>query len=74
MSAEPLKLGMWIILGASIASCQSTVGSISGEVTDASGAAIPDSIVTATNAGTGLKQTWKTQDNATSARNTTQND
>ena len=63
MSAEPLKLGMWIILGASIASCQSTVGSISGEVTDASGAAIPDSIVTATSAGTGLKQTWKTQDN-----------
>src|SRR5215471_298177 len=41
---------------------QSTVGSISGTVTDSSGAAVPDCAVSATNDQTGQKITVQTQD------------
>ncbi len=48
-------------LGAAAAWRQSTVGSISGQVIDASGAAVPNWVVTATNVRTGLKQAVMTQ-------------
>lgn len=54
---------VWLIAWTSISWCQSNVGSISGEVTDSSGAAVPNSTVTATNVQTGLKRTVTTQDN-----------
>src|SRR5215471_12751043 len=44
------------------AQAQSTVGSISGTVTDSSGGAVPDCVVTATNNQTGQKVTLRTQD------------
>src|SRR3954454_7790949 len=42
---------------------QSNVGEISGQVSDATGAAVPGCIVTATHTQTGLKRTVMTQDN-----------
>ncbi len=48
---------------ASGALAQSNVGSISGEITDTSGAAVPNCIVTATNPQTGLKRTVNSQEN-----------
>jgi len=42
---------------------QSNVGEISGQVTDATGAAVPGCSVTATNIQTGLKRTLITQEN-----------
>src|SRR5712691_1540721 len=52
-----------LILMAQVAWCQSNVGAISGQVTDSTGAAVPNSAVTATNTQTGLKRTVTTQEN-----------
>src|SRR5882672_12880771 len=48
---------------AQVAWCQSNVGAISGQVTDSTGAAVPNSAVTATNTQTGLKRIVTTQEN-----------
>src|SRR5271170_2908008 len=48
-----------MLLGAPL-SAQSTFGSISGSVTDASGSAVPDAQVTLTDIGTAAKQTYTT--------------
>src|SRR4051812_3519263 len=42
---------------------QANVGEISGQVSDASGSAVPNCAVTATHTQTGLKRSVKTQDN-----------
>ena len=59
-----LAVGICICLAAMLLgsplSAQSTFGSISGSVTDASGAAVPDTQVTLTNIGTAAKQTYTT--------------
>src|SRR5438067_6750970 len=48
---------------ASILWCQSNVGAISGEVTDSTGAAVPNAAVSATNPQTGFKRGVATQEN-----------
>ena len=59
-----LAIGFCICLAAMLMgsplSAQSTFGSISGTVTDASGAAVADAQVTLTNLGTSAKQTYTT--------------
>ena len=59
-----LAIGFCICLAAMLMgsplSAQSTFGSISGTVTDASGAAVADAQVTLTNVGTSAKQTYTT--------------
>src|SRR5271156_1324589 len=59
-----LALGISLCLAAMLLgsplSAQSTFGSISGSVTDASGSAVPDAQVTLTDIGTAAKQTYTT--------------
>src|SRR5580692_10533875 len=59
-----LAVGICVCLAAMLLgsplSAQSTFGSISGSVTDASGSAVPDAQVTLTNIGTSAKQTYTT--------------
>jgi hypothetical protein len=59
-----LVLGICLCLAAMLLgsplSAQSTFGSISGSVTDASGSAVPDAQVTLTDIGTAAKQTYTT--------------
>src|SRR5262245_65515155 len=54
---------LWVIslFAASLAG-QSTVGAISGTVTDSSGSAVPGSLVSATNTQTGQKVSVRTQE------------
>ena len=58
-----LTLSACLVLMASAAWSQSNVGAISGEVTDSTGAAVPNSSVTATHTQTGLKRSVTTQEN-----------
>jgi len=53
----------WLTLVAGLAWSQSNVGEISGQVSDASGAAVPGCAVTATHTQTGFKRTVLTQEN-----------
>src|SRR5271163_3480959 len=59
-----LALGISLCLAAMLLgsplSAQSTFGSVSGSVTDASGSAVPDAQVTLTDIGTAAKQTYTT--------------
>src|SRR5277367_704242 len=59
-----LAIGFCICLAAMLMgsplSAQSTFGSVSGTVTDASGSAVPDAQVTLTNVNTASKQTYTT--------------
>ena len=67
-SRYALKVGralpfLLLALICSLAWGQSNVGEISGQVSDATGAAVPGCAVTATHTQTGLKRTVVTQDN-----------
>src|SRR6058998_3145743 len=61
MFRADLTVTLSAILFAASAWAQTDVGSISGAVTDSSGASVPDCSVTSKNLQTGLKQTVRTQ-------------
>jgi Carboxypeptidase regulatory-like domain/TonB dependent receptor-like, beta-barrel len=58
-----LSLSAFLILSLSNLLAQSTYGSVSGTVTDPSGAAVPGANITLTNIGTGEKRTQTSSDN-----------
>jgi hypothetical protein len=63
LKAPIARLGAVLALVAGLAWSQSNVGEISGQVSDATGAAVPDCAVTATHTHTGFRRTILTQEN-----------